>query len=52
MPAWTSASTSAGSRASTWGRIDIDTKARVDGASVGTVNIDPWVYGAYVGCCF
>lgn len=32
--------------------IDIDTKARVDGASVGTVNIDPWVYGAYVGYRF
>ncbi len=32
--------------------IDIDTKAKVNGADVGTVNIDPWVYGAYVGYRF
>lgn len=32
--------------------IDIDTKAKVNGASVGTVNIDPLVYGAYAGYRF
>lgn len=32
--------------------LDIDTKVRVDGASVGTVNIDPIAYGAYVGYRF
>ena len=26
--------------------IDIDTDVKVNGASVGTVNIDPMVYGA------
>jgi len=29
--------------------IDIDSKAKLDGQALGTVNIDPWVYGvAYV----
>jgi outer membrane protein len=32
--------------------IDIDTKAKLDGASLGTVEIDPWVYGAHVGFRF
>ena len=32
--------------------IDIDTKARLDGASLGKVKIDPWVYGAHVGFRF
>ena len=27
-------------------KIDIDTDASLDGAELGTVNIDPWVYGA------
>lgn len=33
-------------------RIDIDTKARLDGASIGTVNVDPTVYGVYIGYRF
>lgn len=32
--------------------IDIDTDAKLDGASLGTVEIDPWVYGAHVGFRF
>jgi outer membrane protein len=32
--------------------IDIDTKAKLDGASIGTVSIDPWVYGINVGVKF
>jgi len=32
--------------------IDIDTKAKLDGASIGTVEIDPWVYGANLGFRF
>jgi len=32
--------------------IDIDTTARVNGVKVGTVNVDPLVYGAYVGYRF
>jgi len=32
--------------------IDIETKAKLDGASIGTVAIDPWVYGANVGFKF
>lgn len=32
--------------------IDIDSKVRVDGAKVGTVNIDPIAYGVYVGYRF
>jgi outer membrane protein len=26
--------------------IDIDSTVRLDGARLGTVNLDPWVYGA------
>lgn len=32
--------------------MDIDTRAKVNGARVGTVSIDPFVYGAYVGYRF
>jgi len=32
--------------------IDIDTDAKLDGASLGTVEIDPWVYGAHLGYKF
>lgn len=32
--------------------IDIDTDVSVDGAGVGTVNIDPIVYGVFVGYRF
>lgn len=32
--------------------IDIDTDAKLDGANLGTVEIDPWVYGAHVGFKF
>ena len=32
--------------------IDIDTDVRVDGADVGTVNIDPMVFGVYAGYRF
>jgi outer membrane protein len=32
--------------------INIDSTARVNGANVGTVNIDPLVYGAYAGYRF
>ncbi len=32
--------------------MDIDTKAKVDGASIGTVEIDPWVVGLNVGMRF
>lgn len=32
--------------------VDIDTKAKLDGASLGTVEVDPWVYGAHVGFRF
>ncbi len=32
--------------------IDIDTEAHVNGASVGTVNVDPLAYGIYVGFVF
>jgi outer membrane protein len=32
--------------------IDIDTKARLDGVSLGKVEIDPWVYGAHIGFRF
>ena len=32
--------------------IDINTDAKVDGADIGEVNIDPWVYGAHVGFRF
>lgn len=29
--------------------IDIDTKAKLNGSSLGTVNIDPWLYGLNLG---
>ncbi len=32
--------------------IDIETKAKLDGASIGKVNISPWVYGVHVGFRF
>ena len=32
--------------------MDIDTKAKLDGASIGTVEIDPWVVGLNVGMRF
>ncbi len=32
--------------------IDIETEAKLDGASLGDVRIDPWVYGAHVGFKF
>jgi len=32
--------------------IDIDTKATLDGSSLGTVEIDPWVFGAHIGYKF
>lgn len=32
--------------------IDIGTKAKLNGESIGTVNIDPWVYSANVGLRF
>lgn len=32
--------------------IDIDTKAKVNGASLGTVEIDPWVVGINIGTRF
>ena len=32
--------------------IDIDTKARVGGDSIGKVEIDPWVFGGHIGYRF
>jgi outer membrane protein len=32
--------------------IDIDTKATLDGNSLGTVNVDPWVYSVNIGYRF
>ncbi len=32
--------------------MDIDTKAKVNGAGIGTVNIDPWVVGFNIGTRF
>jgi outer membrane protein len=32
--------------------IDIDTKARLDGVSIGKVEIDPWVVGGHIGYRF
>ncbi len=32
--------------------IDIDTKARLDGESLGKVEIDPWVFGVHIGYRF
>lgn len=33
-------------------KIDIDLDARLDGAAIGTVHVDPLAYGAYVGYRF
>lgn len=32
--------------------IDIDTKARLDGVSIGKVEVDPWVFGGHIGFRF
>jgi outer membrane protein len=32
--------------------IDIDTKASLDGASLGKVEVDPWVVGGHIGFRF
>ena len=32
--------------------IDIDTKASLDGVSIGKVEIDPWVFGGHIGFRF
>ena len=32
--------------------MEIDTKAKLDGASLGKVHIDPWVYGINLGYRF
>ncbi len=32
--------------------IDIETDTKVDGVTLGTVNIDPWVYGVHLGYRF
>lgn len=32
--------------------IKIETKAKLDGLSIGTVEINPWVYGAHIGFKF
>jgi outer membrane protein len=32
--------------------IDIETDATLDGADLGTVEIDPWVYGLHLGFKF
>jgi len=32
--------------------IEIETKAKLDGASIGKVNISPMVYGAHIGVRF
>jgi outer membrane protein len=32
--------------------IDIDTKARLDGVSIGKVEIDPWIFGGHIGFRF
>ena len=32
--------------------ISMDTKATLDGVSLGTVKLDPWVYGAHIGYRF
>jgi len=32
--------------------IDIDTKARLDGESIGNVEIDPWIFGGHIGYRF
>ena len=32
--------------------IDIDAKAELDGVSLGTVEVDPWIFGAHIGFRF
>ena len=32
--------------------MDIDADASLDGTGIGTVNVDPWVYGIYAGWTF
>ena len=32
--------------------IDIDTKASLDGVSIGNVEIDPWIFGGHIGFRF
>ncbi|MDX2429213.1 MAG: OmpW family outer membrane protein [Xanthomonadales bacterium] len=32
--------------------IDIDTKAKLDGVSIGKVEIDPWIFGGHIGYRF
>ncbi len=32
--------------------IDIDTKARLDGVSIGKVEVDPWIFGGHIGFRF
>jgi outer membrane protein len=32
--------------------IDIDTKARLDGVSIGNVEVDPWIFGGHIGFRF
>ena len=32
--------------------IDIDTKARLDDVSIGTVEVDPWIFGGHIGFRF
>jgi len=32
--------------------IDIDTKAELDGVSIGKVEIDPWIFGGHIGYRF
>jgi len=32
--------------------IDIDTKARLDGVSIGKVEVDPWIFGGHIGYRF
>jgi outer membrane protein len=32
--------------------IDIDTKARLDGVSIGRVEVDPWIFGGHIGYRF
>ena len=32
--------------------IDIDTKARLDGMSIGKVEVDPWIFGGHIGYRF
>ena len=32
--------------------LDIDTKARLEGESLGKVEIDPWIFGGHIGFRF